>query len=463
MASALITKKMREEATCPICLQLMTEPVSIDCGHSFCRGCITDLLVNQRQGTSSLRRSHCPLCRAPFKKDNLRPIKQLENLIESIKELERERLCEEHKERLHLFCEDDGQLICWRCERSPQHRGHTTELVEEAALGYREIFQKALTELREEENQYQSLKLTTKEQIRQWREKTVLEKSKIHYDFENLYNFLRVEEKCCLWRLEREKEQTLKILQDNEASLEKQSQELKSHMQELEKKCQGPAQDLLQDMRDTLVRSLTVTLKVPEAVSLDLQTVCNVSELYLDLKKMLKSYQVRVTLDPGTAHTDTIVSDDRRQVTYGGPQLNLGNSLRFLDLPWVLGCECFTSGRHYFEVNVEVDSGWDLGVCLENVPKGAPMSLQPKSGFWVIRSCEGKDYVALTYPPTCLPLKEQIWVLGVFVDCEAGRVSFYNMTSTVSHIFTFPRASFSDTLRPFFGVSQGSALFLNSQ
>ncbi|XP_037376657.2 E3 ubiquitin-protein ligase TRIM38-like isoform X2 [Talpa occidentalis] len=246
--------------------------MSIDCGHSFCRECITDLLVNQRQGTSSPKRSHCPLCRAPFKKDNLRPIKQLENLIECLKELERERLCEEHGEQLHLFCEDDGQLICWRCERSPQHRGHTTELVEEAALGYREIFQKALTELREEENQYQSLKLTTKEQIRQWREKIVHARSKIHFDFENLYNFLRVE-KCYLWRLEREKEQTLKSLQDNEASLEKQIQELKSHIQELEKKCQGPAQDLLQDMRDTLGRSLTVKLNVPEAVSLELQTV----------------------------------------------------------------------------------------------------------------------------------------------------------------------------------------------
>ncbi|XP_037374925.1 E3 ubiquitin-protein ligase TRIM38-like [Talpa occidentalis] len=463
MASAPTTKKMMEEAMCSICLQLMTEAVSIDCGHSFCRQCIEDTFREKNPIESYQEKFTCPLCRKPFQRESLRPNKQLENLIESMKELECERLCEEHGEQLRLFCEDDGRLICWRCEHSPQHRGHSIELVEEAAPGFREILQIVLTDMREQENQCQSLKLATKEQTRQWKEKIVHERKKIQFEFDKLYNFLHGEEMWFLWRLEEKKEQTLRSLKDSEASLEKQSQELKSYIRELEKKCQQSAQDLLQDMRDTLGRSSAVELKVPEAVSLELQTVCNVSELYLDLKKMLKSYQVCVTLDPDTAHTDAIISENRRQVTYGGPQLNLRNSLRYLDLPWVLGCERFTSGRHYFEVDVGEDSGWDLGVCLENAPRRALMSLQPTSGFWVIRLWKGKEYVALTNPPTSLPLKEQIWVLGVFVDCEAGRVSFYNVTCTVSHIFTFPRASFSDTLRPFFGVSQGCTLFLNSQ
>ncbi|KAG8507290.1 E3 ubiquitin-protein ligase TRIM38 [Galemys pyrenaicus] len=136
MASAPPTKKMMEEATCSVCLQLMREPVSIDCGHIFCRLCIESILENL-QVTSLPSRSQCPLCRTPFQRESFRPSKQLQNLIETIKEMERERLCEEHREQLHLFCEDDGQLICWRCERSSQHRGHNTAPVEDVCPGYK--------------------------------------------------------------------------------------------------------------------------------------------------------------------------------------------------------------------------------------------------------------------------------------------------------------------------------------
>jgi hypothetical protein len=41
---------------CPLCLSLICEPLSISCGHSFCRVCLV----------KSLRRSKkkCPQCRA---------------------------------------------------------------------------------------------------------------------------------------------------------------------------------------------------------------------------------------------------------------------------------------------------------------------------------------------------------------------------------------------------------------
>lgn len=34
---------LREAAMCPICLDYFKDPVSISCGHSFCRGCVTHL------------------------------------------------------------------------------------------------------------------------------------------------------------------------------------------------------------------------------------------------------------------------------------------------------------------------------------------------------------------------------------------------------------------------------------
>ncbi|XP_010978454.1 E3 ubiquitin-protein ligase TRIM38 [Camelus dromedarius] len=459
MASCPATK-MREEATCPICLHLMTEPVSINCGHSYCHSCIVRFLQNLCQMQPWLETFSCPQCRMSFGMSSLRPNKQLGSLIEAIKEMDCEMSCENHGEKLHLFCEDEGQLICWRCERGPQHKGHVTALVEDACQGYKEQLQKAVTKLKQLEEECMNLKVFTANRITEWNEKIEIQRQKIQSDFENLQNFLHEEEKCYLWKLEKEKEQTLRRLRDNEANLEQKSHELKSHILELEKKSQGSAQKLLQNVKDTLSRSWAVKVETPEIPSLNLLTVCNVSELYFDVKKMLRNYQVSVTLDPDTAHDELILSEDRRQVTRGCPQENLAiSSRRFRALPCILGCESFTSGRYYFEVDVGEGTGWDLGVCMENVQRDTDMVLTPQDGFWAIRLCRKKGYIALTSPLTFLPLTEQPLVVGIFLDCEAGVISFYNMT-TGSHIFTFPKASFSDTLRPFFQVYQYSPLFL---
>lgn len=94
-----------------------------------------------------------------------------------------------------------------------------------------------------------------------------------------------------------------------------------------------------------------------------------------------------------------------------------------------------------------------------NVQRGTGMKQEPQSGLWTLRLCKKKCYGAFTSPLTSLHLCEQPLVVGVFLDSEAGVVSFYNMSAGY-HIFTFPKASFSDTHRPCFQVCQYSPLFL---
>ncbi|MEE6519027.1 hypothetical protein FKM82_030441 [Ascaphus truei] len=53
---------LREELTCPICLSIYTQPVMLRCGHNFCQGCIGS--VWDSQGGSGLYT--CPECRAEF-------------------------------------------------------------------------------------------------------------------------------------------------------------------------------------------------------------------------------------------------------------------------------------------------------------------------------------------------------------------------------------------------------------
>ncbi|XP_054980281.1 E3 ubiquitin-protein ligase TRIM38-like [Sorex araneus] len=442
-------KTMREKVTCPICLELMTEPVMIDCGHIYCRSCILENLENQQQQLPSGGNFHCPVCRAQFQRENIRPSKQLESIIDTIKKMEQEHLCEKHGEKLSLFCRYDGQLICWCCERTPQHKGHSTVLVADAYRGYKEKFQKTLTYLRKQEEQNKEWQGNIREQIRNFQSEILDKKYCIEYSFMVFHMILHMEEQSYLWRLENEEQQVLKRLQESEAQLQKQSQELNKHILEMERKCQASAHELLQDkggiarlstsvqtsatslvsqslglyvnfpdVRDTLVRISAMKLNKPEDVSLDIHAMPDVDGIFCELIKLFETDYVKVTLDPDTAHNDLHVDKDENTVIGGRNQEKQDTPSRFKDLPCVLGCEAFTSGKYYFEIYFTGGSDWDVGVCLENVPRDNFMVREPETGFWAIRHHENDDNVALTSPITPLFRNNLTYLLSLWIQIQ---------------------------------------------
>ncbi|KAI6056363.1 ERMAP [Marmota monax] len=158
---------------------------------------------------------------------------------------------------------------------------------------------------------------------------------------------------------------------------------------------------------------------------------------------------VAVTLDPDTAHPKLILSEDRRCVKLGDRKQPVpDNPQRFDFVVSVLGFEYFTAGCHYWEVYVGDKTKWILGVCSESVSRKGKVTASPANGHWLLRQSRGNEYQALTSPQTSFRLKEPPRCVGIFLDYEAGIISFYNVTDK-SHIFTFTH-SFSGPLRPFF-------------
>ena len=47
--------QLTEEFTCAICSELLYNPVALICGHSFCQGCLNQLIIKAR--------NYCPICR----------------------------------------------------------------------------------------------------------------------------------------------------------------------------------------------------------------------------------------------------------------------------------------------------------------------------------------------------------------------------------------------------------------
>lgn len=164
-----------------------------------------------------------------------------------------------------------------------------------------------------------------------------------------------------------------------------------------------------------------------------------------------------MVLDPETAHPELFLSEDRRSVLRGPRQSLPDTPARFDCRPCVLGAPSFSAGRHCWEVEVEHVMGWSVGVCAEGAERRGEAPLAPQHGFWTLEMFEGR-YRALSSPDRVLPVRERLRRVAVFLDYEAGDVSFYN-TRDRSHLYTCPRVPFSGPLRPLFRLgSDDSAL-----
>ncbi|XP_069930901.1 butyrophilin subfamily 1 member A1-like isoform X2 [Oryctolagus cuniculus] len=151
-----------------------------------------------------------------------------------------------------------------------------------------------------------------------------------------------------------------------------------------------------------------------------------------------------VTLDPGSAHHCLAISPERKSVTWKH------NAEYSLARCTVLGLEGITSGRCYWEVEIRSGEGtqWAVGVCRGHVKRESWFTESPDTGFWVLRKFNNR-YLIWTDPQQLLCLRQDPRRVGIFLDYSEGDVSFYNMTDG-SHIFSFPPASFSGTLFPYF-------------
>ncbi|XP_030392504.1 E3 ubiquitin-protein ligase TRIM39-like isoform X2 [Gopherus evgoodei] len=424
-------EKLQEEAICSICLEYMSDPVSIDCGHNFCRVCITTYC--QDKGLGARGPVSCPQCRAAFCKSNVRPNRQLANIVETIKQLglppakrQPEALCRKHEEKLKLFCEEDGEAICVVCRESLEHRPHTVYPIEEAAQMYKEIVKKK-------------------------RERIVIEFGKLH-------QLLAEEEKLLLQKLEQEEMIILQRINKNLTRLLELRSSLDKLILEIREKFQQSADGLLKDTKSTLSRCEAVTFQAPEACSVALKENYSIPEHCLGMRNMLKKFKEDVTLDPETAHLELILSDDRKSVRRGGKKLSLSlfdNPKRFNTSPLVLGVQAFSTGRRYWEVQVGDKTEWGLGLCRESASRKGTVVLSPQNGYWVLRLQSGGKYEALTSPLTSLHLSVRPRRVGIFLDYEAGDITFYNVTDR-DHIYTFTD-QFSGPLRPLFfpGASAG--------
>uniref|UniRef100_A0A673G1A5 Tripartite motif-containing protein 16-like n=1 Tax=Sinocyclocheilus rhinocerous TaxID=307959 RepID=A0A673G1A5_9TELE len=174
----------QDEFMCPLCLDLLKDPVSIQCGHSYCKSCITGFWDKEDQ----MRVYSCPQCRQTFSpRPALARNTMLAELVEKLKKTKlpahcyagagdvqcdvctgrkykavksclmclesycqthfdrheefhsrkphklidatgrlQEMICQKHEKHLEMYCITDQQYICKLCTKY-EHKNHDTE------------------------------------------------------------------------------------------------------------------------------------------------------------------------------------------------------------------------------------------------------------------------------------------------------------------------------------------------
>ncbi|XP_078287849.1 zinc-binding protein A33-like [Rhinoraja longicauda] len=453
MAAKDPVESFTEGAVCPICMDFFTDPVILECGHNFCRSCITQSW--DREGRNS-----CPECREVFTDRTLKVNRALVRLAVKARTLSLNRtekksklLCEKHQEELKLFCETDKKLICVICRDAMEHKTHSFLPIEEAVEIYKNQVKSSFESLTKKKSEMQQMEQQQQEKISGVLEQSHDFQSQMTSHFAELHQILTEKERCVLADI-REEEETIrhpmeKSLQEIQANLNSIQKELSTLQNQMDHKDNGI---FLKEAagRKRRVSDAVNTLSVTDG-ALPIQKIHHHFVLNTLWRETCVIQRVSVTLDVETAHAQLEVSEDRKRVRWTGTWRSLRDTgKRFTDWPCVLGSEGFTSGRHYWEVEVAESEVWRLGVAAESVARKGRVTLSPETGVWTI--WRGDDeFDAPTSPRSCLPARPIPGRVGVYLSYESGTVSFYD-ADTKSHLYTFTGNKFTEKLYPFFGI-----------
>ncbi|KAM5124947.1 E3 ubiquitin/ISG15 ligase TRIM25-like [Mantella aurantiaca] len=194
MASA----DLRVELECSVCLNIYTDPVTLKCGHNFCRVCI-DRVLDTQGGSGGYS---CPECRQKFQdRPTLQRNKTLCNIVGTFHSAEpsqeqsgvfcthcvdspvpavrscllcevslcdkhlrvhkkspehiltdptsslESRKCSVHKKILEYYCTEDDTCFCVYCIAIGGHKGHEMESLDEASGKKKETLRNVLQKL----------------------------------------------------------------------------------------------------------------------------------------------------------------------------------------------------------------------------------------------------------------------------------------------------------------------------
>ncbi|XP_047226771.1 tripartite motif-containing protein 16-like [Girardinichthys multiradiatus] len=391
---------------------------------------------------------------APFKKHKL---------VEPSKNLQ-ENICSRHDEVMKMFCRTDQKCICYLCSVD-EHKGHDTV----SAAAERTERQRELEVRREEiqqriQDREKDVKLLQQEveAINHSADKTVEDSEKI---FTELIRLIQKRSSDVKQQIRSQQETEVSRVKELQEKLEQEITELKRKDAELKQLSNTedhnqflhnyPSLSALSESTHSSsinIRPLRYFEDVTAAVSelrdklqdILRDTWTNISLTLTEVEVLLSEpepksragflkYSCEITLDPNTANTGLLLSEENRKVTWMDQHQSYSSHPdRFTDCSQVLSRESLT-GRCYWEVEWRGFLVY-VAVAYKNISR-AGSGNECRFGFndksWSLDcSQEGykfghnKIWTSISGPGSSR--------VGVYLDHRAGLLSFYSVSETMT-------------------------------
>ncbi|CAN0123614.1 unnamed protein product [Lampetra fluviatilis] len=503
MASATPSESVDSELRCSICLGTFVCPSTLSCGHSFCLRC----LEAAWETASSFS---CPQCRATFPvRPQLRRNVALANLVEQLRvgdgmataivcdicgdghtpavktclrcemsfcemhlrpHLENPRLrahavvdptaslderrCPEHSEELKFYCTVDSSLVCSTCTIVGEHKGHDVTTLKKEHETRKTRVGKETRAVEEKRKKAEESMKRMEAAHKKAQESVAGIRGRITGKFARLKKALDEDEKEALQRVAVKERELLSRIDEDIARQKREIGELQAAAARLR---------ALQDERDSLAflqghleetrrRETPKESAPPPPTSLDATTIRSLERAMRRLLPLV--YGRSPTLDTNSAHVILQISTDLRTVTWSrDPQGRPHHPHRFECLPQALCSESFSSGQHYWEVDVGSASLCRVGVAYGTIPRrgrSAECGLGGSDVSWCLRKDGDSFSVRHGGVETSLSVPQSPRRVGVHLDWDSGLLSFYSADS-MALLYSFNK-TFTQPLHPALAV-----------
>ncbi|XP_077073166.1 tripartite motif-containing protein 16-like protein [Siphateles boraxobius] len=462
----------QEQFSCPVCLDLLNDPVAIPCGHSYCKICITRCWDQEdEKGVYS-----CPQCRQTF---TSRPALNKNTILaEVVEQLKKMKLQPDVSARPKGVESDIGTGRKRKKGKKTSGKKHLT-ILKERQSEFKQRIQQKEKDLEELRGAMEPHKRSAETAVGDSERIFIELFGNIEIICSKVAQRIRDQEKAAVSRAEgfvQQLEQEIDDLRRRDAELE-----LLSRTHRFRKSFQS----LSEPSESTDVPSITVS----SLISFDdmgksvfqlkekLQDLCReeIDKIsgrvtYIEIiptnepkiRKEFLQYSSEFTLDPNTVNKHLHLSEGNRAVTFtASVQQYPDHPDRFHYYPQVL-CRESVCGRCYWEL--EWSGSGFVGISVSYIyinRKGqrdeCVFGYNDQSWSLICSTSRCSFIHKDSHTELLVPFRG--CRIGVYVDHSAGTLSFYSVSDTMTLIHRV-QTTFTQPLYPGFGVINGTAVKL---
>ncbi|XP_018429317.1 PREDICTED: zinc finger protein RFP-like [Nanorana parkeri] len=382
--------------------------------------------------------------------------------------------CSQHKEVLKYYCTSESVGLCQTCYNKGEHNNHSVEVLDAFAAKRKTSLKTDIERLNDMKDTKEKLIKTMKSHKRAQKLKAQAVSWRVTDQVTTITDQLRNTRCKVDNEIKSSKEEVLLSVDAVTQKLEGENADLHNKIELIKDLCEQNNFTFLNRIQETDLteiqnntdRKIQIFNGAAFSVMLhkellEFADTLTKRMLKVDFPKMETS---EITLDTNTAYYKMYISHDLRSAVHTenrhardvGPE-------RFKSRHVLSKCS-FSSGNHYWEVDVK-GTQCSIGVAYDNIERKRTR-LDLRIGYntrsWSLSvDVESKLSVWHNHVETEISTDSPVRAFGIFLEYSTGRLSFYQLCDPIRYLYTFT-VTFTRPLHAAFFLNEGSRVTIRN-